>query len=243
MGGTSVYKCDSADLGRGMEKLIEILKVARKSNCWWRGQAKDWPLVPKANREPWCNHDPARSFSEWCRQACRDTALPSSTLDRLALAQHHGLATPFLDWSSNPLVALYFAVCEQQSEEGVIYAYFPPLMDSLADESRVDRVGGQRISTNDIGDNYPYFGFIPSVVNPRIDRQSGLFTYHLWGSDAIEANRKIMIPSDCKTDLKYTLGIMGVNESTVFPDLDGLSGHINSISISYPPEKPPAVAT
>src|SRR5437762_8166002 len=98
---------------------------------WFRGQANaEWPLLPKAGRPEYSlpNGRSEGRLLAWSSQAVAyDSNLPTNEWERLAVAQHFGLATCLLDWSQNPLVSLYFACSELPDADGAVYCYDPDL--------------------------------------------------------------------------------------------------------------------
>ncbi len=141
--------------------------------------------------------------------------IPRTGWDWLALAQHFGLPTRLLDWTRNPLVALYFAVEQKSDHDSAVYVL----------------KGQNMLSTDDYPDpfRYPKVGkFVPDRITPRITAQMGLFTVHpepdkVFRSEKVE---KMVIPNKLREDLKRILDTYGINRATLFPDLDGLSSHI-----------------
>jgi hypothetical protein len=202
----------------------DLLTPYRNDMAWvFRGHSRiDWGLVPKAGRLPYSAFNDLEMFEHWKRRAVEYTSIqPRDDWDWLAIAQHHGFATRLLDWTSNPLVAAFFAVQETDlKQDAVVYAYHS------------DRV----VITEEIAP-HKFDGIVrfrPRGVAARIVRQDGLFTVH--GPAALslvdnlhpdEQLERIVIAAPYRKNLLHELFQFGVSLLSLFPDLDGLSNHIN----------------
>lgn len=102
-----------------IESVADLARVLARGGFpetrWFRGQANaDWALHPGLARKPATLKHEAALMKRFRQNAT--TLVPHRPADEwewLFLAQHYGLPTRLLDWSENPLVALYFAAEEK----------------------------------------------------------------------------------------------------------------------------------
>ena len=157
-----------------------------------------------------------------------------SNNDWWALGQHHGLATPLLDWTRSPFVALFFAFAEKEIEDDFrsVYAILPSQMTKKLDEDEK------------LKNKYKGFEIISpdSDENLRLINQSALFLKLPIGKDLESIVRttckgekgiillKIQIPNKDREDCLKNLCRMNINFQTLFPDLYGASMHSNLTS-------------
>jgi hypothetical protein len=219
---------------------------------WFRGQTKiEWPLLPNIARPvdgypdgPMDQELPA--IKRFKQNADAFLArIPSDDWEWIFLMQHHRGLTRLLDWTESPLVALYFALGEDDDETDAVIWCLDPMelnrkaghhrrfdrdilafgIDEVLDAYLPDRVGDGR------GAEMPPVAAIGPRNSRRMIAQSGTFTIMHNQRVAIEdvGNRdhvwRLVIPAAQKENLRSELRLLGFNEFLLFPELETLAMH------------------
>ncbi len=220
-----------------INSLIEYVnyleKECRAEDILFRGQQReDWTLLPKLVRIKTKNtvlKSERVMLKEFKRQAIPHLKIiPTTDLEWLAVAQHHGMSTRLLDWTKNPLAALWFAVWKppDNGADGVVWAFEVKDQDHIRD-----------IKESPFAQDATRV-YLPNNITANIVAQQGWFTVHGFsrrnkGFIPLEQNQtynsrltKLTIKGSKFGEIRFQLDRCGINEASMFPDIGGLCRHV-----------------
>jgi hypothetical protein len=236
--------------GKGNEKkqrvtkLLTDLKYAQSSSRHlFRGLSNcDYEFVPsigrKRNREPFDIKDEKILFQIIKTEGMMFIERGDlSDIDLLALSQHFGAPTRLLDWTSNPLVALYFSIFSSESiddtNDGIVYVY----------RSKTDDFIREKIHLNSTNNDEPLVSekilhrgvkfIFPKFVDARIKNQKGLFSIQSnpqarFGENCDKSRlRYTIVPKDIKVTLARYLYGLGITRDFIMPGFEGFCRTLN----------------
>jgi len=177
-----------------------------------------------------------------------------SDIDYLYMMQHHGIETRLLDFSTNPLIALFFSVAESKRTENQFKkSHYSQKLDEFAEDcSSVFCINPKTINKVSFGKekiidlSYVKFKDIQNLLTPvcieptdnsistRLKTQNGKFV--LFGSEVNpldwydvprQTMLKILIPNSKRERILFNLDKkFDINYTTVYPDIEGIKLYV-----------------
>ncbi len=146
-----------------------------------------------------------------------------TALECMAHLQHNRVATGLIDFTYNPLVALWFACETDSATDGKVF-----VVNAQPDQVREVKTKGalgQELKTFFARDGQWHL-WQPSIDNSAVDTQritmqQSVFLFGLPEVEPSMIKQEILIPKNHKETLLRELETMGISEKTLFSDLAG----------------------
>ena len=225
--------------------LNQVQKRIKKSEekgitpLFFRGHGStDWSLCCSLGRQAIDKNLESRLYYDFISLAGNLIPKEYTTWDILLLMRHHGLPTRLLDWTESFTTALYFAIKDFKGT-AAIWILNPFSLNKKT-------IRGSAILNPNSDLTHSYFEFFiensvkfdgniialyPSKNNSRLQAQKGVFTLHINEHQPLEKKyrkhlEKYEITEDMLGSAKEFLSLSGINEFSMFPDLDGLARYL-----------------
>lgn len=248
---------DAGTISSAFNFAKDIHELGQKKNVprgatgalWFRGQADvKWALKPSIGRtvqegglyEPKKGSNDLYQTENAILQRFRRDAYPFvqrvlPDWEAITLGQHHRLPTRLLDWTSNPLVALFFAAEEYHDIDGAVFAYRPRNVWDY----HISMFKGQNPKNPKVPKPLEVRGIkitFPILLVDRLITQSGGFTIQEPLKCIMKRNNenfdkknldifeiyKWTLPKNLKLQILAELHRVSINRRTLFPGLDGV---------------------
>ncbi len=228
---------------------INSEKLKEGTTWYFRGDKLNEKLIPSIGKlQQYCGleytltlEDEKRIFHRFRRFAYKHLGGITNEWEAMFLARHYDLPTRILDWTSNPLHALYFSCSprKEKKEKGVVWGILRIKdEDSDLDIFKDENKNPLRLYYEGDKQERAIKLIYPVYNSDRLIAQKGIFTWHshpkipldrLAGEPFNEDNLDIIKLVRWKINTKNRLEIirdlegLGISQRYIFPDLGGIA--------------------
>lgn len=140
----------------------------------------------------------------------------------VALAQHHGMPTPVLDWTLNPLKAAFFAAADEGCDENTemaIWAWKPITLETIGGDFNV-----YEVPRSEILNLHAQEGRMSWDSQSEIRfAESGNWRPMETSADFGDSLRKFVIPGNQRWELLRLLAAEGIRHHVLMPSYDSIT--------------------